>query len=678
MLKHLTAIVYVALLVLGSVILWQLSTTAKNDNTRSDPKLTLLVSQAVVDHGTVALTDYRNDLILGRDFDWYVNMLDILEYEDDYYSYFPVGPSLMAVPFVAVARNYGMDMRTGDNMTLQIWLAAGGLILLFWLLVGLARVFVKGFASILIPFIAITGSTMISNMGTGLWSLNFSSLFFAAALIILAQRATQKESTSQPEPVSKNASGSGGRILGSRLDLGYQSLYREWLAPILLGILLFLAFFARASAAAFILPIFIYLSGAQVRPAQWREPHPDHVTHHIFNWLGKDWRYALKTMVTAGICLVLFLLWSKRVFNAWLPAYYSAERLAVERLPVWIGMVGNLVSPSRGIFVYSPFFLLGVLGTIYFWKKLPARTLVVACFAWFGVHLWLVSRAAQWWGGWSFGPRLLTDASIGLVLVLIIVWAVAREQLGRLAKSAVIILFLGLGGIGIYVNVVQGLYSQAVMRWYPRVSPIPAIHTRNPLGDMFRWDYAQPFANSRMVCDIEADKVKTYLDAQLPLGEIPLNTSIGYLNDDIHDYSFVLRYEDRKVEAPRPVWIGWSTEDPSFRWTGCPEAKIVFDFGEHHPTAEIYDIVLVVYAIRDQHVQIAFNGRVIIDTFLTNATPDNSKLYLTVSRDQINAFGRNEITFSFPDITLASPQDQRLLGLGLAAIEIQPIASDGE
>lgn len=654
MMKYLAAIIYIALLLAGSATIWQLSTTAKNDNTRSDPKMTLVVSQAVVDHGTVALTEYRDDVILGLPFEWYVNMLDILEYEGDFYSYFPVGPSLMAVPFVSVARANGMDMRTIDNVTLQIWLAAGGLIVLFWLLVGLARVFVKGFASLIIPFVTITGSTMISNMGTGLWSLNFSSIFFAAALIILAQRATQPDK---------------------------HNVYRDWIAPILLGLLLFLAFFARASAAAFILPVFIYLSGAQISPTLKREPDPDKPTHRVAKlrvsyWLWKDWQYLLKTAVTAGLCLGLFLLWSKSVFDTWLPAYYSADRLSVQRLPVWIGIVGNLVSPSRGIFVYSPFFLLGVVGVIYFWKKLPARTLVIASLAWFTVHLWLVSRAAQWWGGWSFGPRLLTDASLALVLILIVAWVAAREHFGRIAQSAIIILFLGLGGVGIYINVVQGLYSQAVMRWYPRVSPSPAIHTRNPLGDMFRWDYAQPFATREMVCRIEADKTKTYLDAQLPLGEVPLNVAMLHRNEDIHDYSFVLRYEDRKVEEPRPVWIGWSDPNPSYRWTGCPEARIVFDFGEHHPTAEVYDIVLVVYAIREQDVQIAFNDRVIIDTYLTNATPTNSKLYLTVSRDQINEFGRNEITFTFPNVTLASFQDQRLLGLGLAAFEIQPIAED--
>jgi hypothetical protein len=651
MMKYFSTVIYIILLLLGSATIWQLSTTALNDNTRSDPKLTLVVSQAIVDYGTVALTEYREDMILGQNFDWYVNMLDILEYDGDFYSYFPVGPSVMAVPFVAVARSYGMDMRTVDNMTLQIWLAAGGLIVLFWLLIGLARLFVKGLASLIIPFVAILGSTMISNMGTGLWSLNFSSIFFAAALIILAQRATKPEK---------------------------QSLYRNWVAPILLGLLLFLAFFARASAAAFILPVFIYLGGSHFITTWQREPDPDKpryqlVKLHVSYWLWKEWRTMFKTMVTAAICFLLFLLWSKTVFNTWLPAYYSAERLTVDRLPVWIGMVGNLVSASRGIFVYSPFFLLGTLGVLFFWKNLPARSLVVTCLVWFGVHLWLVSRAAQWWGGWSFGPRLLTDASVGLVLVLIAAWVAVQQRFGRIVQALIIMLFLSFGGVGIYINVVQGLYSQAVLRWYPYVSPTPAIHTRNPLGDMFRWDYAQPFATSRIVCRIEADKVKTYLDAQLPLGEVPLNTSIGYRGEDIHDYQFVLSYNDRKEEAPRPVWVGWSIQEPSYRWTGCPEAKIVFDFGEHDPSAELYDIVLVVYAIRDQAVQIAFNGRVIIDTFLTNATLTNSKLYLTVSRDQINEFGRNEITFTFPDVTLASPQDQRLLGLGLAAFEIQPI-----
>jgi hypothetical protein len=75
------------------------------------------------------------------------------------------------------------------------------------------------------------------------------------------------------------------------------------------------------------------------------------------------------------------------------------------------GFDGLLISPSRGLFVYSPFLLLAVVAWWRAWRGRgdEARLLRATSLGVAGV--WLVHGAfGEWWGGWNFGNRYLLDA----------------------------------------------------------------------------------------------------------------------------------------------------------------------------------------------------------------------------------------------------------------------------
>ena len=77
--------------------------------------------------------------------------------------------------------------------------------------------------------------------------------------------------------------------------------------------------------------------------------------------------------------------------------------------PLWIGLPGLLVSPGRGILLAFPLLLLAPLGL---WR-LRATEYRLAALAIAGVVLALLLNNAlwsQWWGSWSWGPRLLVPA----------------------------------------------------------------------------------------------------------------------------------------------------------------------------------------------------------------------------------------------------------------------------
>ncbi len=79
-----------------------------------------------------------------------------------------------------------------------------------------------------------------------------------------------------------------------------------------------------------------------------------------------------------------------------------------------VGLLGQLLSPSRGLFVYTPAFLFVVVGLLWTWKRQPPFLRFQLGGAL--VLLLLLSRYYGWYGGWCFGYRMLVDAAPALCL----------------------------------------------------------------------------------------------------------------------------------------------------------------------------------------------------------------------------------------------------------------------
>jgi hypothetical protein len=76
--------------------------------------------------------------------------------------------------------------------------------------------------------------------------------------------------------------------------------------------------------------------------------------------------------------------------------------------PSGLAFLGLLLSPNRGLFVYAPVLVFSLLGMVSVWRR-DGRWLLRL----FMIALWatviLYSAESIWWGGWSFGPRVMTD-----------------------------------------------------------------------------------------------------------------------------------------------------------------------------------------------------------------------------------------------------------------------------
>ena len=76
--------------------------------------------------------------------------------------------------------------------------------------------------------------------------------------------------------------------------------------------------------------------------------------------------------------------------------------------PWGVGQLGLLVSPAKGLLIFTPVVLVGIVGLFSARRRQPWMTATLGLA--FLAHLIFTGRWREWHGGQSFGPRLMTDA----------------------------------------------------------------------------------------------------------------------------------------------------------------------------------------------------------------------------------------------------------------------------
>jgi hypothetical protein len=133
-------------------------------------------------------------------------------------------------------------------------------------------------------------------------------------------------------------------------------------------------------------------------------------------------RYAL----TLALWLTLFIAYSYYHFGQVLPPYYLHRGFRIssnfaDLLNAYILQgAGHLISPSRGLLVYVPSVLFIAYLLTRYRRTLPLPRLAMLAIANVIGLIVIVTPFAHWWGGHSYGPRLLTDAVPWLALLGIV------------------------------------------------------------------------------------------------------------------------------------------------------------------------------------------------------------------------------------------------------------------
>ena len=222
-----------------------------------------------------------------------------------------------------------------------------------------------------------------------------------------------------------------------------QALWQQGMAELLLiGALLFLTApctAPRAFAAGLLLGLI-----AGNRP-------PDVILAAALGACGLLWatrRRAALLTVAAALPMVLVMLYNLRVAGTVEGGYGVIGHASFFRHDLLPGVGGLLVSPTKGLLVFSPFLLFLVLA----WRHLPRsreeRGLTLAMCIGVVIQIALYAKA-DWRGGLSWGPRYMTDFLPFLIWMLVPVVAALRG-IGRVCFLIAVCVSVVIEAIGAF------------------------------------------------------------------------------------------------------------------------------------------------------------------------------------------------------------------------------------
>lgn len=136
-----------------------------------------------------------------------------------------------------------------------------------------------------------------------------------------------------------------------------------------------------------------------------------------------------------GLVLASFVGLNQATLGAPLPDYFFASRLRPGSALFFEALAGNLVSPGRGLLLFTPVLLLVPLG----FSRGARAPVDVAMAAWLVAHWVAISAFPHWWAGHCFGPRLWTEAMLGACWLLVPLFAGRARVWLALAVLSVVI-----------------------------------------------------------------------------------------------------------------------------------------------------------------------------------------------------------------------------------------------
>jgi hypothetical protein len=181
----------------------------------------------------------------------------------------------------------------------------------------------------------------------------------------------------------------------------------------------------------------------------------------------QTWRFLGFPVVIGGLFLVYNLFYFDNLTGAAGADPRGALGMEKWSTPLGEGIVGLLVSPSRGLFIYIPFTLFSLWGIYKVWREEEWPLLLRYLSLGVPMQVTLYAKWAMWWGGSCYGPRLLTDMLPILVFLLVPILPYLRgAKRLRAVFSAAVLYSLG-------VQVTGAFYYVSTPASYWEGSPIP-------------------------------------------------------------------------------------------------------------------------------------------------------------------------------------------------------------
>lgn len=133
-------------------------------------------------------------------------------------------------------------------------------------------------------------------------------------------------------------------------------------------------------------------------------------------------KYILKYILLAVIPMILMCLYSYFYYGSVLALGQGLNYFERFNSQFLQGFSGLLFSPGRGIMIYSPIFIFAFIYLIIILFSKNVKSILKYLSASVLILILIYSKWGEWWGGISYGYRLLTETSLILVILLAILW----------------------------------------------------------------------------------------------------------------------------------------------------------------------------------------------------------------------------------------------------------------
>ena len=193
----------------------------------------------------------------------------------------------------------------------------------------------------------------------------------------------------------------------------------------------------------------------------------------------------LAMLAGVAIGIAPLLAYNDLAFGSPLEQGYGTKTFAT---PIQTGLYGLLASPSRGLFVYTPYLVFAFLALFRAWRwpGEVAGRLRALSLAWIAA-LVLYAMYSEWWGGRVFGSRFLDD--FAPVLFAALGWGTSVGMLGSRFARAV----FGLLAAWSFV-----IFQAAAFLYDKSWDTVP-VNVNDDPSKLFNWSDPQWLAVLRMV-----------------------------------------------------------------------------------------------------------------------------------------------------------------------------------
>ncbi len=352
--------------------------------TSGDSMWSVPTAMSIIKEGNVDINEYEG---IAKDYSSYgITVVDGYLYND-----FPIGVSLMALPFVFAVEtfstvfSYPLSLEILNDLfsavrDVEIFIASFVIAATAVIIYFIARKFLGIFLSLSVVFIFAFCTSAWSTASRALWQHGPSMLMLSITLLLIL-----------------NARSKPHLVQFASLPLAFSYVVRP-----------------TNGISIALLTLFVFIK----------------YRNYFF-------RFCLWSLAVA----IPFILFNYSIYNSILSPYYMPQRIGASP-HFFEALAGNLISPGRGIFIFTPIFLVSLAG-IYIkiknrqFEQLDGFLITIILFHWLAI-----SSFPFWYGGWTIGPRLFSDMVPYFIYLLIPFIAEIPKIKGAFKSMSIIILLI--------------------------------------------------------------------------------------------------------------------------------------------------------------------------------------------------------------------------------------------